>query len=472
MKITTVSVCNVSNVVSPGFPRQLRRHPVSTPHDGQPCVWPQPRWHRHPDEEHRVHRVGAAQTEALVLLTVPTGAHHSAHPLPLWILSQVPEKPEVSPETFGKNRQDVTYLKHFISCHWECCTWRSSSCVLRLLQTKCNLRHPPGNEIYRKGTISFFEIDGRKNKVSNWGGGRFCTLSKTFFGSICVFLTNTSVVFFQTYSQNLCLLAKCFLDHKTLYYDTDPFLFYVMTEYDSKGFHIVGYFSKVHKRCKTVLTFCCVCVCVCVCVYNVHSQLGNSSPNTTSFFKCLHAGKRVDWRLQRSLHPHLASLPAERLRQAAHWVQWVKPWLCDSECSNTEVCFLCSVSVCVCVCQVTSCQRWKGRRGLLRSRCLTWVFCRIAPTGPRPSWRSSWILNPTTEKGRRLQSSMCLVEIHSNLLKPRFADLMWSASVVFVEVDFLLVAIICYVNKNIRSGVGQATCHSTCVLLFTIIIII
>lgn len=55
------------------------------------------------------------------------------------------------------------------------------------------------------------------------------------------------LIFLQTYSQNLCLLAKCFLDHKTLYYDTDPFLFYVMTEYDSKGFHIVGYFSKVHK---------------------------------------------------------------------------------------------------------------------------------------------------------------------------------------------------------------------------------
>lgn len=53
---------------------------------------------------------------------------------------------------------------------------------------------------------------------------------------------------FQNYSQNLCLLAKCFLDHKTLYYDTDPFLFYVMTEYDSKGFHIVGYFSKVREK--------------------------------------------------------------------------------------------------------------------------------------------------------------------------------------------------------------------------------
>jgi hypothetical protein len=28
----------------------------------------------------------------------------------------------------------------------------------------------------------------------------------------------------------LCLLSKLFLDHKTLYYDVDPFLFYVMTE--------------------------------------------------------------------------------------------------------------------------------------------------------------------------------------------------------------------------------------------------
>ena len=77
--------------------------------------------------------------------------------------------------------------------------------------TKCTLKYPPGNEIYRKDSISFFEIDGRKNK---------------------------------NYSQNLCLLAKLFLDHKTLYYDTDPFLFYVMCECDNRGYHIVGYFSK------------------------------------------------------------------------------------------------------------------------------------------------------------------------------------------------------------------------------------
>ncbi|XP_025104296.1 histone acetyltransferase KAT5-like [Pomacea canaliculata] len=87
---------------------------------------------------------------------------------------------------------------------------KSSKCLERHL-AKCLHRHPPGNEIYRKTNISFFEIDGRKNKV---------------------------------YAQNLCLLAKLFLDHKTLYYDTDPFLFYVMCEQDVRGYHMVGFFSK------------------------------------------------------------------------------------------------------------------------------------------------------------------------------------------------------------------------------------
>ena len=49
----------------------------------------------------------------------------------------------------------------------------------------------------------------------------------------------------QVYCQNLCLLAKLFLNHKTLYYDVEPFLFYVMTAVDSIGCHMIGYFSKV-----------------------------------------------------------------------------------------------------------------------------------------------------------------------------------------------------------------------------------
>jgi histone acetyltransferase MYST1 len=44
----------------------------------------------------------------------------------------------------------------------------------------------------------------------------------------------------KQYCQNLCYLAKLFLDHKTLYYDVDLFLFYVLCETDSRGAHIVS----------------------------------------------------------------------------------------------------------------------------------------------------------------------------------------------------------------------------------------
>ncbi|KAL1708174.1 acyl-CoA N-acyltransferase [Schizophyllum commune] len=76
---------------------------------------------------------------------------------------------------------------------------------------KCKARHPPGDEIYRDGAVSIFEVDGRRNKI---------------------------------YCQNLCLLSKMFLDHKSLFYDVEPFLFYVMTEVDEVGARFVGYFSK------------------------------------------------------------------------------------------------------------------------------------------------------------------------------------------------------------------------------------
>lgn len=36
----------------------------------------------------------------------------------------------------------------------------------------------------------------------------------------------------QIYCENLSYISKLFLDHKTLYYDIDPFNFYVLTEYD------------------------------------------------------------------------------------------------------------------------------------------------------------------------------------------------------------------------------------------------
>ncbi|KAH0822376.1 hypothetical protein GEV33_000415 [Tenebrio molitor] len=119
-------------------------------------------------------------------------------------------KHRIKPWYFAPYPQEMVNLSCIYICEF-CLKYRKSRKCLERHLVKCNLRHPPGNEIYRKENVSFFEIDGRKNKV---------------------------------YAQNLCLLAKLFLDHKTLYYDTDPFLFYVMTIFDSRGFHIVGYFSK------------------------------------------------------------------------------------------------------------------------------------------------------------------------------------------------------------------------------------
>jgi MOZ/SAS family len=60
----------------------------------------------------------------------------------------------------------------------------------------------------------------------------------------------------QIYCQNLCLLSKMFLDHKSLFYDVEPFLFYVMTEADEGGARFVGYFSKEKRSPKDFNVSC------------------------------------------------------------------------------------------------------------------------------------------------------------------------------------------------------------------------
>ena len=64
------------------------------------------------------------------------------------------------------------------------------------------------------------------------------------FLSLIFLIYSSNFQRYKQYCQSLCLLAKFFLDHKTLYFDVEPFLFYVMTTADSSGCHIVGYFSK------------------------------------------------------------------------------------------------------------------------------------------------------------------------------------------------------------------------------------
>ena len=101
-------------------------------------------------------------------------------------------------------------LKKLYFCEYDLAFFRRREEMLRHLK-KVRILHPPGTEIYRHNGISMFEVDGKKERI---------------------------------YCQNLCYLAKLFLDHKTLFNDTDPFLFYIMCENDDRGSHIVGYFSK------------------------------------------------------------------------------------------------------------------------------------------------------------------------------------------------------------------------------------
>lgn len=71
---------------------------------------------------------------------------------------------------------------------------------------KCNPKEgcrilPPGLEIYRDEKCSMFEVSGMTERI---------------------------------YCENLCLIAKLFLDHKNIRFDCSPFLFYVLIEFGTR----------------------------------------------------------------------------------------------------------------------------------------------------------------------------------------------------------------------------------------------
>lgn len=123
--------------------------------------------------------------------------------------------------------EDVARLPKLFICEF-CLRYQKSEVGMKRHAAKCVWRHPPGDEIYRKSKLSVWQVDGKRHKQ---------------------------------YCQHLCLLAKFFLDYKTLWTEVEPFLFYVMTLADNEGCHTVGYFSKVGgknagKELKSAI-FCC-----------------------------------------------------------------------------------------------------------------------------------------------------------------------------------------------------------------------
>lgn len=128
--------------------------------------------------------------------------HIGARSIPTWYTAPYPE--------------EYTTLSSISVCDM-CLKYMKSDFVAYRHSLKCQGKAPPGSEIYRDGDYSVFEVDGAHAPI---------------------------------YCQQLCLMAKLFLDSKALYYDVQPFLFYVLTTVDDRGCHFIGYFSKL-KTCST-----------------------------------------------------------------------------------------------------------------------------------------------------------------------------------------------------------------------------
>lgn len=104
-----------------------------------------------------------------------------------------------SPYPENVNRQSIIYICQ-LCLQYSSNRFQYNRHRLKCLQ--CNLQRPPGNEIYRDDVISIFEIDGRENKA---------------------------------FAKNLCLLSMLFLKSKTLYYEVEPFIFYVLYEHPKQN---------------------------------------------------------------------------------------------------------------------------------------------------------------------------------------------------------------------------------------------
>ncbi|CAH8509769.1 unnamed protein product [Schistosoma bovis] len=120
-------------------------------------------------------------------------------------------KYEIDTWYFSPYPEEFRQVKKLWICEYCLKYMKYSETWLNHIKYDCKAKRPPGKEIYNHGNLCVFELDGNVQKL---------------------------------YCQNLCLLAKLFLDHKTLYYNVSPFIFYVLCEIDNDGVHLVGYFSK------------------------------------------------------------------------------------------------------------------------------------------------------------------------------------------------------------------------------------
>lgn len=120
------------------------------------------------------------------------------------------------PPPYDKDVDTLYVCEHTLKYFKSPASYRAHAASLKPEQR----RAPPGDEIYRDDVrgVSVFRIEGKRERL-------FC--------------------------QNLCLLGKLFIEHKTLHFDPAPFFFFLLTERVPGGgdngavlHRPVGYFSK------------------------------------------------------------------------------------------------------------------------------------------------------------------------------------------------------------------------------------
>ncbi|KAF5338257.1 hypothetical protein D9758_012858 [Tetrapyrgos nigripes] len=111
----------------------------------------------------------------------------------------------------GLNRFSTHGEKPFLWVCGMCFKYMTDSASWELHTKNCLVKHPPGNKVYQRGAHTIWEVDGAKAKL---------------------------------YCQNLSLFGKLFIDVKTLFFDCDNFLFYILTDATSQKDNLLGFFSK------------------------------------------------------------------------------------------------------------------------------------------------------------------------------------------------------------------------------------
>ncbi|KAF8603301.1 acyl-CoA N-acyltransferase [Ceratobasidium sp. AG-I] len=92
-----------------------------------------------------------------------------------------------------------------------CFKYMREGTAWELHKKTCKIIHPPGKKVYQRGAHTIWEVDGQAERL---------------------------------YCQNLSLFGKLFIDVKTLFFDTEHFMFYILTDADAHRDHFLAYFSQ------------------------------------------------------------------------------------------------------------------------------------------------------------------------------------------------------------------------------------